>query len=92
MFSLSAIPAVIQGIGMFLLPPSPRYLMLKKREEQVLLKLTLCLTCDISRLIVKLPILLTVCHPSSNTGYRDVPSAAQPKIPHAVEKRGTGTV
>ena len=39
MFSLSAIPAVIQGIGMFFLPPSPRYLMLKKKEEKVLLKI-----------------------------------------------------
>lgn len=42
MFSLSAIPAVVQGIGMFFLPPSPRYLMLKKKEEkaeQVLQKL-----------------------------------------------------
>ena len=32
MFSLSALPAVIQGIGMFFLPLSPRYLMLKKKE------------------------------------------------------------
>ena len=38
MFSLSAIPAVVQGIGMFFLPPSPRYLMLKKKEEKVVLK------------------------------------------------------
>lgn len=33
MFVLSAIPAVVQGIGMFFLPKSPRYLMLKKKEE-----------------------------------------------------------
>jgi hypothetical protein len=33
MFGLSAIPAVVQGIGMFFLPMSPRFLMLKKREN-----------------------------------------------------------
>lgn len=33
MFGLSAIPAVIQGIGMYFLPMSPRFLMLKKKEE-----------------------------------------------------------
>lgn len=33
MFALSAIPAVVQGIGMFFLPMSPRFLMLKKKEE-----------------------------------------------------------
>ncbi|KAL4235583.1 hypothetical protein ACF0H5_003979 [Mactra antiquata] len=33
MFALSAIPAVIQGIGMFFLPMSPRFLMLKKKED-----------------------------------------------------------
>ena len=38
MFSLSAIPAVIQGIGMFFLPPSPRYLMLQKKEEKVMVE------------------------------------------------------
>ena len=34
MFALSALPAVIQGVGMYLLPSSPRYLMLKKKEEE----------------------------------------------------------
>ncbi|XP_052776267.1 solute carrier family 2, facilitated glucose transporter member 12-like isoform X2 [Mya arenaria] len=34
MFSLSALPAVVQGVGMFFLPRSPRYLMLKKKEEE----------------------------------------------------------
>lgn len=33
MFVLSAIPAVVQGIGMFFLPKSPRFLMLRKKEE-----------------------------------------------------------
>jgi len=33
MFVLSAIPAVVQGVGMFFLPKSPRFLMLKKKEE-----------------------------------------------------------
>lgn len=36
MFVLSAIPAVIQGVGMFFLPMSPRFLMLKKREDDAL--------------------------------------------------------
>ena len=42
MFLLSGLPAVIQGIGMTFLPPSPRYLMIKKKEseaEEVLQKL-----------------------------------------------------
>ncbi|XP_076088552.1 solute carrier family 2, facilitated glucose transporter member 10-like isoform X1 [Mytilus galloprovincialis] len=42
MFVISVIPAVIQGIGMIFLPPSPRFLMLHKQEskaEAVLLKL-----------------------------------------------------
>ncbi|XP_048760030.1 solute carrier family 2, facilitated glucose transporter member 12-like isoform X2 [Ostrea edulis] len=42
MFSLSAIPAAIQGVGMFFLPKSPRYLVLMGRDaeaEDVLLKL-----------------------------------------------------
>ena len=29
------IPAVIQGIGMIFLPPSPRFLMLHKQESKV---------------------------------------------------------
>ena len=34
MFGLSILPAVIQGVGMFLLPPSPRFLMQKGKESQ----------------------------------------------------------
>lgn len=34
MFALSAIPAVVQGVGMVFLPRSPRYLMLKRREDE----------------------------------------------------------
>ncbi|XP_038057015.1 solute carrier family 2, facilitated glucose transporter member 10-like [Patiria miniata] len=34
MFGLSIIPALVQGVGMFLLPPSPRFLMQKGRETQ----------------------------------------------------------
>ncbi|XP_061191890.1 solute carrier family 2, facilitated glucose transporter member 12-like isoform X3 [Saccostrea echinata] len=42
MFGLSAIPAAIQGVGMFFLPRSPRYLILTGKEaeaKEVLLKL-----------------------------------------------------
>ncbi|XP_021374805.1 solute carrier family 2, facilitated glucose transporter member 12-like isoform X2 [Mizuhopecten yessoensis] len=42
MFGLSAIPAVIQGVGMMFLPKSPRFLMLKRQEaksQEVLMKL-----------------------------------------------------
>ena len=35
MFGLSMIPAIIQAIGMFLLPPSPRYLVIKKQDTEV---------------------------------------------------------
>lgn len=35
MFGLSAIPAAVQGIGMFFLPKSPRYLALMGREAEV---------------------------------------------------------
>lgn len=34
MFVLSAVPALIQGVGMFFLPASPRFLMLNKREKE----------------------------------------------------------
>ncbi|XP_013380389.1 solute carrier family 2, facilitated glucose transporter member 10 isoform X2 [Lingula anatina] len=34
MFALSIVPALVQGIGMFFLPPSPRHLMLKRKEQQ----------------------------------------------------------
>ncbi|XP_077991663.1 solute carrier family 2, facilitated glucose transporter member 12-like [Glandiceps talaboti] len=34
MFGLSVIPAVIQGIGMFVVPTSPRYLMSKKKDQE----------------------------------------------------------
>ena len=34
MFGLSAIPAVVQGIGMVWMPPSPRWLLLKGRVEE----------------------------------------------------------
>ncbi|XP_045160564.2 solute carrier family 2, facilitated glucose transporter member 10-like isoform X2 [Mercenaria mercenaria] len=36
MFGLSAVPAVVQGIGMFFLPMSPRFLMLKKKEDDAM--------------------------------------------------------
>ncbi|XP_033738281.1 solute carrier family 2, facilitated glucose transporter member 10-like [Pecten maximus] len=42
MFGLSAIPAVVQGIGMMFLPKSPRFLMLTRQEakaKEVLMKL-----------------------------------------------------
>ncbi|XP_060062554.1 solute carrier family 2, facilitated glucose transporter member 10-like [Ylistrum balloti] len=42
MFGLSAIPAVIQGVGMMFLPKSPRFYMLKRQEakaQEVLMKL-----------------------------------------------------
>ena len=35
MFGIAMIPAVIQGIGMIFLPPSPRFLMLHKQESKV---------------------------------------------------------
>ncbi|XP_064626361.1 solute carrier family 2, facilitated glucose transporter member 12-like isoform X2 [Lineus longissimus] len=34
MFGISMLPAVVQGVGMFFLPPSPRFLMIKKKEEE----------------------------------------------------------
>ncbi|KAH3782648.1 solute carrier family 2, facilitated glucose transporter member 10-like isoform X2 [Dreissena polymorpha] len=34
MFALSAVPAVVQGVGMVFLPRSPRFLMLKRREDE----------------------------------------------------------
>eukprot|EP00118_Oscarella_pearsei_P022192 m.253295 g.253295 ORF g.253295 m.253295 type:complete len:191 (+) comp40369_c0_seq39:195-767(+) len=34
MFGLSIIPAAIQGIAMIFLPPSPRYLMMKGKENE----------------------------------------------------------
>ncbi|XP_069128335.1 solute carrier family 2, facilitated glucose transporter member 12-like [Argopecten irradians] len=42
MFGLSAIPAVVQGVGMMFLPKSPRFLMLSRQEtkaQEVLMKL-----------------------------------------------------
>lgn len=35
MFGLSAIPAIIQGVGMWFLPGSPRWMLTKGREAQV---------------------------------------------------------
>ncbi|XP_070556195.1 solute carrier family 2, facilitated glucose transporter member 10-like isoform X2 [Ptychodera flava] len=49
MFGLSMVPAVIQGIGMIMLPPSPRYLLIKKREDEariVLQKVRGCLDVE----------------------------------------------
>ncbi|XP_030839343.1 solute carrier family 2, facilitated glucose transporter member 10 isoform X2 [Strongylocentrotus purpuratus] len=34
MFALSAVPALCQGVGMFLLPPSPRFLVQQKHNQQ----------------------------------------------------------
>ncbi|XP_074642959.1 solute carrier family 2, facilitated glucose transporter member 10-like isoform X2 [Tubulanus polymorphus] len=34
MFGLSMIPAVVQGIGMFFLPSSPRFLLLQKKDQE----------------------------------------------------------
>ncbi|XP_006812575.1 solute carrier family 2, facilitated glucose transporter member 12-like [Saccoglossus kowalevskii] len=34
MFGLSMIPAIVQGIGMYILPPSPRYLIIRKRDTE----------------------------------------------------------
>ncbi|XP_022097038.1 solute carrier family 2, facilitated glucose transporter member 10-like [Acanthaster planci] len=34
MFGLSVVPALVQGVGMLFLPPSPRFLMKKGRETQ----------------------------------------------------------
>ncbi|XP_072170047.1 solute carrier family 2, facilitated glucose transporter member 10-like [Diadema setosum] len=42
MFAFSAVPAVVQGVGMFFLPPSPRFLVRRlqnSRAENVLMKL-----------------------------------------------------
>lgn len=36
MFGLSAIPAFIQGIGMFFLPQSPRWLIVNGQDDKVL--------------------------------------------------------
>ena len=36
MFALSALPSIIQGVGMMKLPPSPRYLMLRNQQEKVI--------------------------------------------------------
>ena len=36
MFGLSGIPAVIQGVGMFFLPKSPRWLVVNGKDQQVL--------------------------------------------------------
>ena len=35
MFGLSGIPAVIQGVGMFFLPKSPRWLVVNGKDQQV---------------------------------------------------------
>ena len=37
MFGLSAIPAFIQGVGMFFLPQSPRWLIVNGQDDKVLL-------------------------------------------------------
>lgn len=36
MFGLSAIPAFIQGVGMFFLPQSPRWLIVNGQDDKVL--------------------------------------------------------
>ena len=43
MFGLSGIPAFIQGIGMFFLPYSPRWLIVNGQDEKVQLQLLLWL-------------------------------------------------
>ena len=35
MFGLSAIPAMLQGIGMFFMPPSPRFLFMTGKPAEV---------------------------------------------------------
>ena len=35
MFGLSVIPAVLQGIGMFFMPPSPRFLFMTGKPAEV---------------------------------------------------------
>ncbi len=35
MFGLSAIPAFMQGLGMLIMPPSPRYLHMQGKQAQV---------------------------------------------------------
>ena len=35
MFGLSGIPAIIQGVGMYFLPHSPRWLLLNGQDEKV---------------------------------------------------------
>jgi len=59
MFALSALPAVVQGVGMFFLPRSPRYLMLRRQEveaEVTLQKLrgTQCVQNEISAIRVSI--------------------------------------
>ena len=53
MFGLSSLPALLQGLAMAFLPSSPRWLVLKKREAEVLKSVAkifqqLCVTLDLT--------------------------------------------
>lgn len=43
MFGLSGIPALIQGVGMFFLPHSPRWLIVNGQDEKVPMMMTMTL-------------------------------------------------
>ena len=66
MFGLSAIPAFIQGVGMFFLPHSPRWLIVNGQDEKVLYDLEIDKKIDRLYLQESITIICLKCYMIKN--------------------------